>query len=377
MKYLIHLSIAAATLAAVSCGGKKTAGENNNTETPAEKPNPADTMLYKGETHFKNLRRITFKGDNAEAYWSWDSKSLVFQANNEDWGTKCDQIFIYNLADSNLKTMKPQMVSTGMGRTTCSYFMPGDSLIVYASTHEADKNCPEVPERKEGRYVWPIYSTYDIYIADLKGNIRRNITNRKGYDAEATVSPKGDKIVFTSDRSGDLELYTCDLDGGNVKQITHDLGYDGGAFFSPDGSKLVFRASRPKTPEDIKEYKDLLKQGLVEPGAMELFVVNVDGTDLRQVTNLGKANWCPFYHPDGKRIIFGSNHHAGEGRKGFKFNLFMINEDGTGLEQISFDDTFDAFPMFSPNGKYLVWESNRFNGDTHDTNIFIAEWKDK
>lgn len=373
MKYVIVPCAVVSMMFAVSCGSSST---NNQPAAQTEAPNPSDTLLYEGETHFKNIRQITFGGDNAEAYWSNDSKSLVFQSNNINWGAECDQIFIYNLADSNLKTMTPQMVSTGTGRTTCSYFMPGDSTVVYASTHEADLKCPPVPERKKGRYVWPIYDTYDIYIADLKGNITKKIVDRKGYDAEATVSPKGDKIVFTSDRTGDLELYTCDLDGGNVKQLTFDLGYDGGAFFSPDGSKIIFRASRPKTDEEVKKYKDLLKEGLVEPGEMELFVINADGTDLRQITNLGKANWCPFYHPDGKRIVFGSNHHTKDGDKGFKFNLFMINEDGTGLKQITFDDTFDAFPMFSPDGKKFVFQSNRFNGGGHDTNIFIVDWNE-
>jgi Tol biopolymer transport system component len=199
----------------------------------------------------------------------------------------------------------------------------------------------------------------------------RQLTNKKGYDAEATVSPKGDKIVFTSDRSGDLELYTMDLEGGNVTQITHELGYDGGAFFSPDGTKLVFRASRPKTEEEKKIYKDLLKKGLVAPSDMEIFVCNVDGSDLRQVTTLGKANWAPFFLPSGDKIIFSSNHKA---EKDFQFNLYMINLDGTGLEQVSFDEKFDAFPMFSPDGKQILFSSNRFNGGTRSTNLFVADW---
>jgi Tol biopolymer transport system component len=149
------------------------------------------------------------------------------------------------------------------------------------------------------------------------------------------------------------------------------LGYDGGAFFSPDGSKLVFRASRPKTEEEINDYKNLLAQGLVAPTNMEIYTCNVDGSDLRQVTNLGKANWAPFYHPSGKKIIFSSNHHSA---RGFNFNLFMMNEDGTGLKQISYDAVFDAFPMFSFDGKKIMFSSNRNNGGTKDTNIFIADW---
>ncbi|MEI6022216.1 MAG: hypothetical protein WCR21_13900 [Bacteroidota bacterium] len=210
-------------------------------------------------------------------------------------------------------------------------------------------------------------------MCDLKGNITATLTNTDGYDAEATVSPKGDKIVFTSDRSGDLELWTMDIDGKNQKQITSGLGYDGGAFFSPDSKKIVFRASRPTSDEEVKEYKDLLRQGLVAPITMEIYTCNVDGSDLKQITHLGKANWAPFYHPSGKKIIFSSNHHS---KKGYDFQLFMINEDGSGIEQITNQSMFNAFPMFSPNGKKLIFSSNRNNGGTRDTNLFIADWVD-
>ena len=264
------------------------------------------------------------------------------------------------------------MVSLGLGRTTCSYFLPGDSTIVYASTHLEDAKCPHVPDRRvDGKYVWPIYDSYDIFIADLEGNILRKLTDSDGYDAEATVSPRGDKIVFTSIRSGDLELYTCDLNGDNVKQITSQLGYDGGAFFSHDGNKLVFRSSRPKTESEVKEYKDLLSQGLVQPTNMEIYTCNIDGSDLKQVTDLGKANWSPFFHPSNEKIIFCSNHNS---QRGFPFNLFMIDIDGNNLKQITYDDTFDSFPVFSNDGKKIVFSSNRNNGGTRNTNVFIADW---
>jgi Tol biopolymer transport system component len=334
----------------------------------------SDSLIYPQEKHFKNLRQLTFGGDNAEAYWSFDDTRLVMQSNNEAWGLHCDQIFYFNVENDNLKEHKPNLVSTGLGRTTCSYFMPGDTTILYASTHLGGDACPPEPERHAGgKYLWPVYSTFDIFVADLKGNILKRLTSEPGYDAEATLSPQGDKIVFTSDRSGDLELYTMDIDGSNVKQVTHELGYDGGAFFSPDGTKLIFRSSRPKTDEERKEYKDLLSQGLVAPTAMELYVCNVDGSELRKITDLGKANWAPFFHPSGKKVIFSSNH---KGDRGFQFNLFMINLDGTGLEQITFDKTFDSFPMFSYDGKRLVFSSNRNNGGTYDTNLFLADWVD-
>ncbi len=332
----------------------------------------ADTLRYPQEKHLKNFRQLTFGGDNAEAYWSFNSKMLSFQSNNKAWGLECDQIFFTPIDKVDLQKKVPQLVSTGLGRTTCAYFLPGDKRILFASTHLSGKSCPKDPERVPGgKYLWPIYDTYDIFVSNLKGKVVKQLTNTPGYDAEGTVSPRGDKIVFTSTRNGDLDLYTMNIDGSDVKQVTKELGYDGGAFFSPDGKKLVFRASRPKTEMEKKEYLDYLKQGLVAPTSMEIFVSNVDGSDLRQITNLGKANWAPFYHPAGKKIVFSSNHH---GQRSFQFNLFMINEDGTGLEQITYDGVFDSFPMFSPDGKKLVFSSNRFNGGNRNTNLFVADW---
>ena len=366
MKTFIYLFIA--TILFSACKQQATDGST----TAESDATPTDSLVYPQEKHFKNMRQLTFGGDNAEAYWSFDDSRLVMQSNNPAWGLQCDQIFWFDVNKDDLRKHKPHLVSTGLGRTTCAYFMPGDTTIVYASTHLGGEACPPEPERRaDGKYLWPIYASYDIFVADLQGNIIKQLTNEPGYDAEATVSPKGDKIVFTSDRSGDLELYTMDLDGSNVKQITFELGYDGGAFFSPDGSKLIFRASRPQTEEEKAEYKELLSQGLVAPTAMELFICNADGSDLRQLTHLGKANWAPFFHPSGEKVIFSSNH---KGARGFEFNLFMINIDGTGLEQISYDGVFDAFPMFSNDGKRIVFSSNRHNNGTHDTNLFVADW---
>lgn len=365
-KSKIHLIVLAAIFATQAC--KNAAPEN------AESAVAPDTLRYEQEIHLKNVRQLTFGGDNAEAYWSFDGGKLVFQATNPAWEVPCDQIFIMDDEGLGNKEGRAQLVSTGQGRTTCSYYMPDDKSIIYASTHEADENCPPNPERRaDGKYVWPIYDGFDIYQADLEGNIIKKLTNEPGYDAEATVSPKGDKIVFTSLRTGDLELYTMDLDGGNVQQVTNQLGYDGGAFFSPDGTKLIFRASRPTSEEDVKVYKDLLSEGLVQPTNMELYVCNIDGSELTKITDLGNANWAPFFHPNGQKVIFASNYTS---TRGFPFNLFMINLDGTGLEQITYDDTFDSFPMFSPDGTKLVFASNRFNGGTRETNLFVAEWVD-
>lgn len=322
--------------------------------------------------YLRNIKQLTFGGNNAEAYWSFDDEMLVFQSDFSGWGAECDQIFYTNWKTDDLKNNIPQRLSTGLGRTTCSYFLPGNQSIVYASTHLGGDDCPPVPERRaDGKYVWPIYDSYDIFTADMEGNILAQLTNDPGYDGEATLSPQGDKIVFTSMRTGDLELFTMNIDGSDIKQITSDLGYDGGAFFSPDGSKLVWRASRPQTEEEKAEYLELLAEGLVKPTEMELYVSNVDGSDIRKITDLGQANWAPFFHPSGEKIIFASNHHT---ERGFPFNLYMINLDGTGLVRITENDTFDAFPVFSNDGKHLVFSSNRNNGGTRDTNLFVAEW---
>jgi len=296
----------------------------------------------------------------------------VFQASNI-WDLKCDQIFILNVTDNLSTSNKPQMVSTGKGRTTCRYFLPGDSTIVYSSTHVASPPCSPIPQKEDygNKYIWQVYKGYDIFVADIKGNQLKKLTFETGYDAEPTDSPKGDKIVFTSTRTGDLELFTMNIDGSNIQQVTNELGYDGGAFFSPDGTKLIFRSSRPKTVQEIKEYKDILAEGLVQPTNMELYTCNIDGSELTKITDLGSANWAPFFHPSGKKVIFSSNHKSKH-----SFNLFMINIDGTGLEQISYDRVFDAFPMFSPDEKKMVFSSNRNNNGSgnHDTNLFIADW---
>lgn len=331
-----------------------------------------EPIHYKKEKHLTNVRQLTYGGNNAEAYFNPQGDQLVFQSDNAKWGVGCDQIFTLKLNAPGDSTRK-QMISTGQGRTTCSWFMPDGLHFLYASTHQGAVQCPPVPEKKPGHYVWPLYADYDIYVADLKGNVVQSLTKSPRYDAEATISPKGDKIIFTSLRNGDLDLYTMNIDGSNVKQITSTLGYDGGATFSPDGEYIVWRASRPTQLEDVKKYRELLSQDLVEPSNLEIFVAKADGSNVKQITQLGNANWSPTFTPDGKHVVFCSNYQS---NIGFPFNLFMIGIDGKGLKQITFDSEFDSFPMFSPDGKQLVWCSNRNNGRTRDTNIFIADWKE-
>ena len=331
-----------------------------------------DTIHYPEEKHFANVQQLTFGGDNAEAYFSYDSKWIIFQRTNPKEGINCDRIFIGKLPENPGDKFEPQQISSGKGRTTCPFFTEDGKHIIYASTHLGADTCPPVPDRSKygNKYIWPVYSSYDIFMADLNGKIVKQLTNSAGYDAEATLSPDGKTMLFTSVRDGDLDLYSMDLQSGKTKRITHEPGYDGGAWFSADGKKIIWRASRPKTEEELKEYKDLLKENLVAPTRMEVFVANADGSDAKQVTSLGQANWAPNFLPDG-RVIFCSNH---EYKRGFPFNMYTMNADGTNIEKISRDKGFDAFPMFSPDKKKIVFCSNRNNGGTRDTNIFIADW---
>jgi TolB protein len=338
-----------------------------------------DVLRYDGEEHIRNIKQLTFGGNNAEAYWSSNDESLVFQS---DWDKindqGCDQIFVMNPADGSTtgEVDDYTLISTGMGRTTCSFFMPGDQEIVFASTHEAATECPAPVMFAEDRYVWPVYDGYDIYIAGTDGSDIRPLISAPGYDAEATVSPDGKYIIFTSTRSGDLELWRYEIASGDLLQLTDGLGYDGGAFFSHDSQKIVWRASRPEG-EAADVYKALLLDGLVEPAALNIFVADIDGSNVIQVTDLPGANWAPYFHPDDSKILFTSNHHSMDDG-GREFDLFLIGIDGSNMKRITHSGTFDGFPMFSYDGSKLVFASNRNaeRSESRDTNVFVAEWVD-
>ncbi len=343
------------------------------TTLPAQTATTApDSVLFAGEKHFKNIRQLTFGGDNAEAYFSYDGKYITFQRTNPKEGLNCDQIFVGKVPAPGEK-FTYKMISSGKGRTSCSYFLPDGKHIIYASTFKGADTCPPLPDRSKygNKYIWPLYDSYDIYMSDLNGNIVKQLTTAKGYDAEGTLSPDGKKMIYCSDKDGDLDLYVMELATGKEKRITNTLGYDGGAWFSPDGKKIVWRASRPTTDEEVKEYKSFLAEGLVAPTHMEVWIADADGTNAKQITFLEQANWAPNFTPDGKHIIFCSNH---EYARGFPFNMYLTDLNGKGLEKISRDKGFDAFPMFSPDGKKILFSSNRNNGGTHDTNLFIADW---
>ena len=319
---------------------------------------------FDGEKHLKDVRQLTFGGENAEAYFSPDGTKLIYQFTPERGG--CDQQYVMDLTTGDTK-----LVSSGKGRTTCGYFAyPAGDRILYASTEAAGDECPPPPDRKRG-YIWGVYSSYDIYMAKPDRSDKKRITTTDGYDAEATWCPKGGRIVFTSVRDGDLDLYSMNEDGGDVKRLTNTLGYDGGAFFNNACTEIVWRASRF---DDPAEYRALLAEGWVKPSKMELYIANADGSNARQITHNGAANFCPYFTPDQKHIIYSSNMLDPRGRE---FDIFIIDKEGTGEpERITTAPAFDGFPMFSPDGKWLVWGSNRANPEGRDTNLFIAKWVD-
>ncbi len=352
--------------------------QTGQAEAPASKARTVPA--HQAERHLKNIRQLTVGRQNAEAYFSFSGNKLIFQSTNSwmkdtyaaafkpsDTGLGCYQMYVMDLESDTVR-----LVSTGMGATTCGYFFPGDRRVLYSSTHASGPNCPTKPKR-DGAYRWAL-DDYDLYAVRIDGQEMQRLTSTPGYDAEATVSPDGKTIVWTSVKDGDLDLYTMNLDGSKSRRLTNEIGYDGGAFFSPDSKRIVYRASHPTDQAEIDKYKDLLTQRLVEPGQLEIFVMNADGSGKRQVTSNGASNFSPFYFHDGKRIIFSSNIETkGDGGRP-SFHLYAIGEDGQGLERLTFDGQFNSFPMFSPNGASLVWVSDRLAKTPGEFNVFLADW---
>lgn len=346
----------------------------------ADRSKESPASARSAERHLANIRQLTFGRQNAEAYFSFDGTKLIFQSTN-NWmrdsaassqkpaesGLGCYQMYVMDVESGAVR-----LVSTGKGATTCGYFYPGDRRVLYSSTHAAGPDCPPKLKR-DGAYRWAL-DDYDIYSVRLDGQQMQRLTSSPGYDAEATISPDGKTIVWTSVKDGDLDLYAMNLDGTNVRRLTDDVGYDGGAFFSPDSKRIVYRAAHPTDPTEIAKYKELLAQRLVEPGQLEIFVINVDGSGKKQVTSNGASNFAPYFHPDGKHIIFSSNleTRGEEGRP--SFHLYLIGDDGTGLERLTMEGSFNSFPMFSPDGKHLVWVSDRNAKEPGEFNVFLADW---
>jgi Tol biopolymer transport system component len=336
---------------------------------------PADDLIQPGEVHFKHLWQLTDGGENAEAYWSFAGDRLILQSRRPKQDVDCDRIYVTEAEGVT------RQISNGRGVTTCSYFLPGDEKVLFASTQAAHETCPPPPDRSQG-YVWALHPEYDIYVQDLASGLTETLIGGPGYDAEATISPNGERMVFTSTRSGDIELWTCKVDGTDMRQVTDEPGYDGGAFFSHDGQQLVWRStqfSEENREAEVADYRALLEADLVRPSRMEIMLASADGSGRRQVTRLGKASFAPYFFHDDERIIFSSNHHD-PNRPARNFDLFSIRTDGEELEQITFFNgergkQFDSFPMFSPDGRYLAFSSNRGTGESGETNVFIAEWQ--
>lgn len=350
-----------AALAVTACGGHAAPAA---TVSPSASATPAVRIESRpDELRLRNVRQITFGGNNAEAYWSKSGTQLIFQRQEKN-DEGCDQQYVVGADGSGLRR-----ISNGEGRTTCGYFYDRDQRVLYSSTFKSGKGCPTPPDRSHG-YVWPL-DQMEIYTSKADGTDLRALTHNGAYNAEGTVSPDGRQIIYTSTKDGDLELYVMNIDGTGERRLTHRVGYDGGAFFSPDGRKIVWRAGYPTTAQDSADYVGLLQRRLVRPSRVELWIANADGSDARQITQLGGANFAPYFTPDGTRIIFSSNYKNPRSRN---FDLFLVKLDGTGLEQITADPEFDGFPMFSPDGKRLSWASNRNASRPGDTNLFVADW---
>ena len=325
------------------------------------------------EHHMKNVTQLTFDGDNGEAYFSRDGLKLIYQSNRE--GYACDKIWIMNIDSSD-----KYMVSPDHGAHTCSFFFPDSKKIVFASTGHIPKDCPPKPKTPESfqgiGHVWPLYP-YDIFISNIDGSGIKKITDNPQYDAEPVVSSDGKQIVFGSQREGDFDIYIMNSDGSNVRRLTDKVGYDGGPWISPDGSKIVWRAWYPETQEENETWKGCMENNYILPFPLDLWVMDADGSNKRRILHNGSTNWSPSWHQDGKRIIFSSNMNDWREdikRFGHNFELYLINIAGTGLERITHNSVFDSFPMFSPDGKKLVFASNRNPGKPRATDIFIADW---
>ena len=319
-------------------------------------------LMRPDEPHLTDLRRLTFGGENAEAYWAPDGKRLIFQRTGPEGG--CDAEYVLDL-DTGTVTL----ASSGKGRTTCGYFdYPAGNSVLYATTDASGPSCPPTPDHSAG-YVWALYDTLDIVRDDLKGGVTPWLA-APGYDAEATTCFKDGRVIFTSTRGGDLDLWSANADGSALKQLTNTPGYDGGAFFTPDCKRIVWRASRP-IGDALTEYQNLLAKGLVRPSELEIFVMNADGTKVAPVTKAGGANFAPYPTPDGKGVLYSSN--AGDNPR--EFDVHYASWDGKKAERITAAPGFDGFPMFSPDGKWLVFSSNRANAEgARDTDVYIARW---
>lgn len=309
-----------------------------------------DSWQTSEQAFLKNITQLTSEFVRAgEGYFSPDAKSIIFQAEDKESGNPFYQIYTMDLA--NKKSVR---VSPGIGKTTCSYFSPDGKKILFASSHLDPKSKEYYgeeyklrdEEKKAGKrrtYKWDFDPAMEIFEANPDGSGMKRLTDSPGYDAEASYSPDGKSIVFCSNRSGaeNLELYIMDSDGKNVRQLTNAPGcYNGGPFFSPDGKRIIFRTDRKK--------KDTL----------QIHVIDVDGKNDRTLAeNLAWVQWCPFWYTDSKHILFAAADHSTMMRP--NYDLYWMNVDSGKQQRITFAPGADILPVFTKDGKKMMWTSTR------------------
>jgi Tol biopolymer transport system component len=335
-------------------------------QTPAAKPGALQERDF-----LSRIRRLTVEGRRSgEGYFSPDGKRMVFQSEREP-SNPFYQIYTMDLTSGDVKR-----VSSGVGKTTCSFFRPGTDEIMYASTHLDPKSKQlqddELKFRASGktrRYSWDYDPEMDIFSVNEKTHAMKQLTNARGYDAEGSYSPDGQWIVFTSmrdaynrtlspaekkqldnDPSYFAEIYIMRADGSGQKRLTNTPGYDGGPFFTHDGARIVWRRFD--------------ETGLLA----DVYTMKPDGTDVKQITDFGSMSWSPYEHPSGQYFIFSSNKFGFE-----NFELFIVDAAGT-KEPVRVTTTpgFDSLAVYSPDGKQLSWTSTRGGGDQGQ--IYLAQW---
>jgi len=343
---------------------------------PAGPMRRVDHLIEKGEAHFKHLWQVTSGGENTRPRWSPDGDQIAYQFSNLALGIECDLVRVQDLDTGRL-----DRVSSGNGVSNVGGYLKGGRQVIFASTHAIQSDCPAPPDQALG-HVRSLDPAYDLYVVDLDSHDSRVVVDDAGHDAQASVSPGGDRIVFCSLRSGDAELWSCDSNGGELRQLTRSPGHEADPQWSADGSRIVFAATDfDPLREDahLGKYRDQLARWSAAPGSMKIEVMAADGAERRTVTAPGKANWDPCFTPDGQRIVFVSNHH-GEGQHPTSYDLFLVDLDGSNLERVTYFDEgigrqFDGFPSFSADGRYLAFSSNRGAGQIGETNVFVAEWR--
>ncbi|MEX2118274.1 MAG: biopolymer transporter Tol [Pirellulales bacterium] len=337
-------------------------------EPAAEKGAPRDSIE---PVLLSNIRQVTAQRSQGgfvkagEGYFSPDGTTIIYQAVTADYP-------FYQIYTQPLGAAQPKRISTGRGRTTCSYFSPDGTRLLFASSHldpklseteelERRRQADDAASGRRRRYDWSFDPHYDIFEADLDGNVLRRLTNAPGYDAEGAWSPDGTQIAFASTRDGDPDLYLMDADGSNVRRLTNAPGYDGGPFISPDGRWVVFRSDRKQ--------KDML----------QIYCIGIDGKNEVALTDNQGVNWAPYWHPTQPWIIWaGADHSDPAARPNYDLWLMRYEVQDGRLsagppQRVTDHPSADVLPVFSPDGRRLMWTSNRTADGS--SQLWIADFK--